>query len=164
MNLLIQDDTAFTLIELIMVIVILGILGAYATIKIDGTIENAKIQATKQELKVMKDAMVGDPESTVGGQIAEKGYYGDVGALPPQSSGASVLEGLVTQPGGVSDWDRFTQTGWNGPYIDDDPDDEWRIDAWGNYYVYSEANGTITSNGPDGTNGTGDDITILLNK
>lgn len=153
------NTIGFTLIELIMVIVIIGILSAFAAPKIMDTIKESKIQATKSELQTLKDAIMGDPESTVGGQMADKGYFGDVGSMPPQSDG---LDALVTQPSGVSNWDPFDQTGWNGPYINTEGSNDWKEDAWGNTYVYSENDETITSYGPNGQSGGGDDITINL--
>ncbi|MCF7805799.1 MAG: prepilin-type N-terminal cleavage/methylation domain-containing protein [Candidatus Marinimicrobia bacterium] len=158
-----NKSAGFTLIELVMVIVVLGILSAAAIPRITGAIENARIQSTKKELQTIKDAIMGDPESTVGGQIADKGFYGDNDALPDD------LEDLVspqpTSGPGSDTWDPFTQSGWNGPYINPEGDDDWKKDAWGNPYEISTTNGgSITSAGPDGEiNQTDDNITIQLN-
>ncbi|MFZ8784696.1 prepilin-type N-terminal cleavage/methylation domain-containing protein, partial [Thermocrinis sp.] len=47
---------AFTLIELLVVIVILGILAAIVVPRITGRVDQAKIEATKVQMKAIKDA------------------------------------------------------------------------------------------------------------
>jgi len=77
------------------------------------------------------------------GAATVRGYENDVGSLPPD------LTGLVSKPAGVSNWDRFTQTGWNGPYIDSNNSD-YLTDSWGTSYIYDSGARTIKSvGGPD---------------
>jgi len=48
---------AFTLIELLVVIVILGILAAIVVPRITGRVDQAKVEATKVQMKAIKDAL-----------------------------------------------------------------------------------------------------------
>jgi len=135
----IKGGSGFTLIELAIIIVILGVI-ATAGIPVMGNMINAsKISATEDELNTLKIAIVG---KTGAGNI--RGYENDIGAPPP------ALQGLFTKPAGVSNWNKFTKTGWNGPYIDGD-DGQYLKDAWGVNYVYDPAGRTIKSVGGQDT-------------
>ena len=89
----------------------------------------------------IKIAIVG----SASGKIS--GYEADINSLP------SSLADLTSKPGAVADWNKFTKTGWNGPYIDPG-DSNYLKDAWGVNYIYSSANRTIKSVG------SGDTITV----
>ncbi|NOZ75887.1 MAG: prepilin-type N-terminal cleavage/methylation domain-containing protein [FCB group bacterium] len=150
----------FTLIELVMVIVLIGILSAIAIPKVTNVIETSRLKATKGEMTELKKALMGDPSSVAGGVLIDKGFNGDIGHLP------SSMDDLVTQ-GSYPNWNRFTQTGWNGPYISKDfaSDNEWKTDAWGNTYeIYSPTAGdtSLLSWGPDGVKSTSDDLSLHL--
>jgi prepilin-type N-terminal cleavage/methylation domain-containing protein len=131
---------AFTLIELTIVLVVLAVISAVAIPRIGMMLEASKKAATLQEMEALKRAIVGDPRVTAGGQLVNVGYEGDVGSLPPD------LQALVTKPGSVPAWNRFTRVGWNGPYIDDEGND-YLTDAWGSAYQYDAGARTITSSG-----------------
>jgi prepilin-type N-terminal cleavage/methylation domain-containing protein len=135
----IYGDSGFTLIELVIVIVILGVLASVGIPVIGGMIDSSKENATKRELLLLKTAIVGQT-----GAAELRGYENDVGLLPPD------LTGLVSKPAGVSNWDRFTQTGWNGPYIESD-NNEYLVDAWGVNYIYDAGARTIRSAGGSDT-------------
>ncbi len=132
--------TGFTLIELVMILVVLGLLAAAAIPGVGLMIESSKKAATLQEMQEIKRAIVGVPTVTSGGKLVNAGYEGDVGSLPPD------LLGLTSKPVGVSDYNRFTRRGWNGPYIDSDNLD-YLTDAWGSSYQYDSGARTITSVG-----------------
>jgi len=139
--LLLRSSSGFTLIELIIIVLTLGVLAAVAIPRIGAIVGTSKTNATKDEMRRLKIALVGSAGDDI------RGYENDVGLLPPD------LTGLVAKPGGVSDWDRFTQTGWNGPYISAD-DDKYLQDAWGTNYIYSQGSRTIKSVG------SGDTLTV----
>ena len=110
--------------------------------------ESAKINATKQEMAVLKKAIVGNPAAVAGGEYIDRGFEGDVGSV------ASALVDLVVKPDSISSYDKLTRLGWNGPYIDSSGGDYLR-DAWGNNYVYQPGSRRIISTG-----GGGDSIIV----
>jgi general secretion pathway protein G len=128
-------DSGFTLIELVIVIVVLGILASVGIPVIGTMIGSSRENATRREMVLLKTAIVGQT-----GAATIRGYENDVGSPPPD------LTGLVSKPAGVSNWDRFTETGWNGPYIDPDNND-YLTDGWGANYIYDGGSRTIKSVG-----------------
>jgi len=146
----------FTLIELVVILILVGILAAVAIPKFMDLGRQSRINTTKKKMQDLKVAIIGDPDAIAAGRHSKAGYWGDVGALP------SSLNDLVTKPGPVSSFNKYTQRGWNGPYIESD----LLQDAWGTNFVYQTPDGTggrrfiITSYGPDQASGGGDDITM----
>ena len=122
---------AFTLIELLLVLVILAVLAAVVIPKLTGRVEDARIKGTIAELSNLKQAL-----ST---------FEVDCGRYPTSQEG---LEALVICPGGL-------ETFWHGKYIEAVPEDKW-----GHSYQYTEADGEfqVTSAGPDGNFNTADDL------
>ncbi|MGE3804513.1 MAG: type II secretion system protein [Gemmataceae bacterium] len=94
---------AWTLVELMVVLVILGTLAALVMPLLSGSIEETKYRTTLINMHRVRDAIMGTSE--------QPGYLADVGALP------LTLDGLHNQPVGVLAWDRNTRRGWNGPYL-----------------------------------------------
>ncbi len=169
MNLWKDRSKGFTLIELLMVIVLLGIVSATAVVVIGNIISQQSFDATTKEMKELEAAMIGNPDLIQSGARSSFGYTGDMGPLPP-TTGLCPACGLIelvaqgARPAWVADAQLpGTGYGWRGPYIDAKQDDTARylalLDGWGNYYSYNAATGVITSNGPDGAVGGGDDIT-----
>lgn len=143
------DQGGFTLIELVIIIVVLGILAAVAVPKFANIMEGSKAAATREELQNMKEAIIGNPQVVSSGVIIDRGFMGDVGFVP------SRLVDLVAKPDSVAAYDKLTRLGWNGPYVDDDGN-EYLSDAWGGTYSYDPIGRTIVSTG-----GT-DSITITF--
>ncbi len=129
-----NDDSGFTLIELVLVVVIMGIFGSIAVQKLAPIADSFKIEETKAELDKLVLAIVGNPELQNNGVRSDFGYVGDIGSLP------SNLDALVTNPG---------YSTWNGPYIQNSFEqlaDDFKKDAWQTDYVYGGDN-TIMSTG-----------------
>ena len=90
--------TSFTLIELMIVLVILGLLGAIVGPQFLGKVEKAERQSAKTQIDLLSSSV--------------KDYYLDVNEYPPN------LKALVKNPGNEK---------WDGPYLDPPklPEDPW---------------------------------------
>jgi general secretion pathway protein G len=127
---------AFTLIELLLVLVILGILAAIVVPKFAGRTEQARIRAAETQIDTFKTAL--------GMFEVDNGYY---------PKGKNGLLDLVQQP-------RDAQS-WHGPYLEKTT---IPVDPWNHPYIYEypgKHNPTsfdLSSMGPDGRVGTDDDI------
>ncbi|MBI4844590.1 MAG: type II secretion system major pseudopilin GspG [Nitrospirae bacterium] len=105
----IQDkNKGFTLLELMVVMVILGLLGALVVPRFMGKIGQAKTKAASTQIGYL--------------EMALDAFYLDAGRYPTTSEG---LSALITQPGGVSEW--------NGPYL---KKKEIPLDPWKKEYRY----------------------------
>lgn len=126
---------AFTLVEMLLVLVILAVLAAIVIPKFSGRSQQAKETAAKSDIHAL--------------EIALDAFEVDTGGYPAGNNG---LFSLVDQPNGA--------TNWKGPYVKTIPND-----PWGNAYIYTYPgrNNTrgydILSMGPDGRVGGNDDIT-----
>jgi len=133
----IRRENGYSLIELIVVVIIMGIMASVAVKSLGRLTDTSRVEETKQELDKLAYAIAGDPDLVSGGVRTDYGYIGDVGSLPAN------LGSLAANPGGWSTW--------AGPYIQDDfssgsPDTTFKIDAWGEGYVYSGSS-VISSTG-----------------
>ncbi len=137
-----SSSSGITLIELVLTIVLMGIL-VTVTFRSAGYVDfTSKTEETKQEMDMLAEAIVGNPELHNNGVRTDFGYIGDVGSLPPN------LDALVQNPGGYSTW--------QGPYFArrfSQITDDHRKNAWGKAYAYSA--GTTVSSPPDTLPGGG---------
>lgn len=128
---------AFTLLEVLMVIVILGVLAALVAPRIMGSGEDAKKKATALQLKTLEEQL--------------ERFKIECGRYPTESEG---LNALLVKP----DAEDIAEK-WTGKYIKEAPND-----AWGkaiNYRVPGQYNADavdLWSSGPNGTEGDDDDI------
>ncbi len=126
----------FTLIELLVVIIILGILAAIVVPRITGRVDEAKIEATRVQLKAIKDAL--------------EQYKLDNGFYPTTEQGLRALVEKPTTPPVPTRWRQ---------YLDKVPKDAWDRDL-----IYMSPGlrrpFELRSMGPDGKEGTEDDIDV----
>lgn len=114
----------FTLIELVIVMLVVGIIASVATMNLSESVETAQLEQTKRELDALAIAIAGDPHAYSAGAQADFGYVGDVGSLPFS------LQALVSNPGYAT---------WDGPYIETgNSANDYRTDAWGAAYLYMD--------------------------
>jgi len=130
-----SSPAAFTLVELLTVLVILGILAALVLPKFTGRTEQARVTAAQTQIATFGTAL--------------DAYEVDTGSYPRGQDG---LTQLLVPPSDV--------TGWRGPYLKSDIP----ADPWNHPYSYeypgrvNPAGYDLRSAGPDGQTGTGDDI------
>ena len=126
---------AFTLVEMLLVLVILATLAAIVIPKMAGRSQQAKVTAAMTQINSIEMAL---DQFEV-----DNGYYPKTGNL----------NDLLNQPAGAS--------GWKGPYLKKGVP----LDPWQNQYSYEypgkhNNNGyDLMSAGPDGRPGTDDDLT-----
>ncbi|MGP8022322.1 MAG: type II secretion system major pseudopilin GspG [Limisphaerales bacterium] len=122
---------AFTLVEMLLVITIIGILAALVIPKMVGRSEQARQAAAHADLSSVKTAL--------DAYEVDNGFY-------PKS-----LQDLIQQPSNARNW--------HGPYLDNLPVDPWGNPYIYAYPGRHNPNGfDLSSVGPDGKAGTDDDI------
>ncbi|MCK7596735.1 type II secretion system major pseudopilin GspG [Microbulbifer sp. CAU 1566] len=104
-----RKSQGFTLIEIMVVIVILGVLGAMVVPSILGKTGEARIKAAKSDLRTIETAL--------------DMYRMDNFVYPSSEQG---LQALVTKPSGFPE-----AKNWNEPYLKREAKD-----PWGNLYQY----------------------------
>ena len=118
----------FTLLELLVVMVIIGLLAAYVGPKYFSQVGKSEVKTARAQI--------------VGFEKALQQYRLDVGTLPSTEQG---LQALLAKPSNVNKWD--------GPYLEK----AVPADPWGNAYIYvapgEHGEFDISSTGRDGRPG-----------
>jgi general secretion pathway protein G len=119
----------FTLIEMLVVLVIIGLIMGLVGPQVLNYLTNARVKAARLQIEAFSSSL--------------DLYYLDTGRYPQGSEG---LEALVRRPSGLEVW--------NGPYV---KGGNVPLDPWGHPYVYrspaENAPYEITSLGSDGIEG-----------
>ncbi|MBQ7262261.1 MAG: type II secretion system major pseudopilin GspG [Synergistaceae bacterium] len=125
----------FTLIEIMVVVVILGLLAALVVPRIGPQVTEAQRTTARTQIRSIEDAL--------------EMYRLHNGNYPTTQQG---LDALVTAPTTAPVPKRYA----DGGYMKKIPDD-----PWGGPYIYRNRDGRIhiISAGPDGEEGTDDDVT-----
>ena len=127
-----QHQRGFTMIELLVVLVIMGLMAGFVAPKFFGKAETAKVKTTQTQVKALKSAL--------------QTYKLDMSEYPSTQEG---LQALNVSPDSAK-----AKQNWQGPYLDG----KLPQDGWGNPFQYRrEAHGqedvTLMSLGADGKPG-----------
>ena len=133
-----KDEDGFTLMEMLVVLVVIGLIAAVAIPQVMKLLGNAKAKAAKIQIQTLENGL---------------NYFQlDMGRFPTDQEG---LNALVKAPSGADSW--------SGPYV---RSDKQLTDPWGHPVVYkAEADGKpykLVILGADGKEGgAGDDQDIV---
>lgn len=140
---MIHKVRGFTLLEMLVVMMILGLLAGLVGPKLFTKVDSSKVQTTNTQVKMLKGSL--------------ESLHLDIGRFPTQSEGLSLLNSPPT--------DEKQKARWHGPYLDSDLPQ----DPWGNPYQYSLpgpnnqpfALYSLGADGKRGGEGTDADVGIL---
>ena len=132
-------NAGFTLLEILLVVIIIGMLVGVAVVKLGGKGAEAKITVTRRQIDAYKTAL---------------GLYElDNGFFPSTEQGLQALIAQSSSPPAPNNW--------KGPYLDPP---QIRKDQWGHDYIYKNPGTKIPngydlySPGPDGVPDNEDDV------
>jgi general secretion pathway protein G len=134
---LLRGSAGFTLIEMLVVLVIIGLIMGLVGPRVLTYLTDARVKAAKLQIEALSSSL--------------DLYYLDTGRYPSSSEG---LEALVRKPGNIDVW--------NGPYL---KGGQVPQDPWKNEYIYRAPGQnspfeimSLGSDGREGGNGSAADI------
>ena len=110
-----RRPVGFSLIELMVVLVILGLLTGLVGPRLFGRVDASKVQTAETQIKMLRGAL--------------QTYRLDIGSYPSTAEG---LAALMNPPADIADY-------WNGPYLED----ELPLDPWREPYKYEHPAQTL---------------------
>lgn len=132
-----KREKGFTLVEIMIVLALVVMLGSYAGVKLIGMFNKGKQDIARTQIAGFGQAL--------------QAYYLAHSYYPTTAQG---LRALISRPSAGKVPENYPEGGYLGKK-------ELPKDPWGNEYRYACEDGqnfTITSAGPDGQEGTSDDI------
>ncbi len=105
------SNSGFTLIEILVVLVIIGLLASLIGPRLFTKVDSAKVQTAQTQVKMLKGSL--------------ETLRLDIGRFPTENEGLALLNTTPT--------DEKLRSRWRGPYLDED----LPKDPWGNPYQYS---------------------------
>jgi general secretion pathway protein G len=145
-----RDRRGFTLLEVVVVLSVLAILAAVVTPSFVQEIGQTRIDATREETRVLHEAMVGPSTGET-----RFGFVGDIGRLPNSFQELAQQSGL---PAYTTSTVRSVGMGWRGPYVNTGTSaTDYLNDSFGRAYTGAPS-GQVRSAGPDGVANNADDI------
>lgn len=135
--------SGFTLLEMLIVLLIVGLLVGLVGPRLFGKADSARVQSTQAQVKLLRGAV--------------ETFRLDVGRYPTVAEGLAVLTTAPTDPA--------ARARWRGPYLDE----AVPLDPWGNPYQYGlpGASGqpfalySFGADGKRGGEGTDADVGVL---
>jgi len=135
-----QRDAGFTLMEMLVVLVLMGLIAAVAIPQVMKLLESAKHKAARIQLETLSQSLTN--------------YQIDVGSYPTTEQGLKIL---WTDPKTINEW--------NGPYV---RREQQLLDPWNHPFIYRSPGKkgpydliTLGADGVEG--GKGDDADISAN-
>lgn len=163
-----MKHSSFTLLEVILVVLILGLISSSALLVVDSQDNQLRYDETKRRLDLVKFAITGPEQNIIlNNSIILKGYIADTGQMP------SSIEDLISNDSNVrvyaEDADLGFSWGWRGPYIT--TFEAKFTDGWGYDFTFDNTTNpgvlAVTSLGQDGEVNGDDynrDITLSINE
>lgn len=132
-----NDRYGFTLVELMLVAIIIGVLAGIVIPRLAGRTQKASLAAAKMTIQGVSTSL--------------EQFELDVQRFPTTEEG---LAALLQRPAGLPE-----ETVWNGPYLKEVPLDPWSRTLVYRYPGEKSVDFDLISMGPDGQLDTEDDVT-----
>ena len=150
MNVMSRQARGFTIVELLIVIVVIGILAAITVVAFNGVQERSRTNRVNSELASIKKAMLS--YKSLNNELPPVGDSWNFDTSPPSCSSMNTLETALRTAGVASTIPK--QDPWGNCWGYDDNDCNTTSPVGATTYIRSV--------GPDGTNYTGDDIILFV--